>query len=143
MRELIRSIVTNEFLGWTGSTVIRLSNGQVWQQSAYLYEYHYAHRPEARLAEHNGETLAYVDGLSRPAVVRRVSIAEEGIIASKFTGYSRDASFTFQNGRTWVPAEYKYSYHYAHRPEAMVIDGINRFELVVAGMTETLRVRRA
>lgn len=143
MRELLRSVIINEFHGWTGNAVLRLANGQVWQQSAYLYEYHYAHRPEARLVDNGGETLLYVDGLTQPAVVRRVSVVEEGIITSKFTGFSRDARFTFQNGRTWVPAEYKYAYHYAHRPDAMVVDGVNGLELVVSGMSETLRVRRA
>src|SRR4051794_22219483 len=37
--------VLGEFTGWNGSSVFQLTNGQVWQQATYDYEYHYAYRP--------------------------------------------------------------------------------------------------
>ena len=142
MREIAHSKIASDFSGCSGSSIYQLVNGQMWQQSDYRYEYHYAYRPEARIVEENGRNLLFVEGLSAPVVVRRVSAVEDGVITSEFPGFSRDAVFTFQNGHRWVPAEYKHVYHYAHRPHATIIDGRNGFELMVEGMNETLRVRR-
>ena len=143
MREITRSKIANDFRGCNGDSIYRLVNGQIWQQTQYRYEYHYAYRPEARIVEEGGRYLLYVDGLSAPVAVRRVNAVEDGVITSEFDGFSKDAVFTFQSGHSWVPAEYKYVYHYAHRPHATVIDGKNGLELTVEGMSETLRVRRA
>ena len=141
MPEIARSVIVSEFHGCNGSSVYRLNNGQTWQQSRYRYEYRYAYRPEARVVEEKGRYLLYVAGLGQPVTVQRAAIVAEGQIVSKFTGFSNEARFTFQNGRTFIPAEYKYRYHYAHRPQAVVVDGINGLELIVDGMDEHLRVR--
>jgi hypothetical protein len=66
----------------------------------------------------------------------------EGVIISDFTGFDGDSEFEFNNGQVWKQAEYKYSYHYAYRPEAVVIDGRHGFTLKVEGMDETVGVRR-
>ena len=120
-----------------------LSGGQVWQQSEYRYEYHYAYRPDARVTQEEGRCFLHVDGMSAPIPVTRVSLVEDGPIVSDFRGFSGDAVFTFQGGRSYAPAEYKYNYHYAYRPHALVVDGVNGLELIVDGMGDTLRVRRA
>ncbi len=83
-----------------------------------------------------------VPGMSQPIPVVRVNLVEDGTIVSNFTGFFQDARFEFQNGRIWLPAEYKYCYHYAYRPPAIIVDGVNGLELAVEGMSETLRVRR-
>jgi hypothetical protein len=38
--------VDGDFKGWEGETVVKLMNGQVWQQTEYHYEYHYAYMPK-------------------------------------------------------------------------------------------------
>lgn len=42
----IESRVSGEFEGWEGETIVKLTNGQIWQQSNHHYEYRYAYMPE-------------------------------------------------------------------------------------------------
>ena len=42
-RKVVESRIDGEFTGWTGSTIFRLRNGQIWQQNKYDYYYHYAY----------------------------------------------------------------------------------------------------
>ena len=62
------SRVAGEWSGWDGETTIELEDGTVWQQTEYLYEYRYAYRPEAMVHDN----MMLVEGMSRPARVRRV-----------------------------------------------------------------------
>jgi hypothetical protein len=129
--------------GYTGGAVFRLTNGQVWQQSRHLYRYKYSYRPRVRIFEQGGSYHLQIDGMEEAVVVMRARILEEGAIVSSFDGFSGSSRFEFQNGREWIQAEYKYAYHYAHRPKAIVIEGVNGTEIHVDGMSETVRVRRA
>jgi hypothetical protein len=45
IKTVIESSIDGEFKGWDGSTIFKLSNGQIWQQSSYAYMYHYAYNP--------------------------------------------------------------------------------------------------
>ena len=47
--DFIESHIDGDFEGWDGDTVFELSNGQVWQQDSYDYEYHYAYHPEVTI----------------------------------------------------------------------------------------------
>jgi hypothetical protein len=42
----IESSISGKFDGWDGDTIIKLANGQIWQQTGYHYEYHYAYYPK-------------------------------------------------------------------------------------------------
>ena len=59
----VESQIDGEFKGWEGETVIRLTNGQIWQQSAYHYEYHYAFMPKVLIYASGGVIKAKVDGM--------------------------------------------------------------------------------
>lgn len=41
----MRSQVENEWTGWSGDTIVTLTDGSVWRHEEYHYEYHYAYRP--------------------------------------------------------------------------------------------------
>src|SRR6266498_1375021 len=41
----IETQVNGEFTGWSGETIYKLRNGQIWQQASYHYHYHYAYAP--------------------------------------------------------------------------------------------------
>src|SRR5688572_22931042 len=41
-QSVIESKVDGDFEGWEGETIVKLMNGQVWQQTEYYYHYHYA-----------------------------------------------------------------------------------------------------
>ena len=139
----IRSQVAGAFTGYNDSAIFRLTNGQVWQQKRYKYKYKYKYRPKIRIYQDSGRWFAEFDCMEEPIEVVRVNVLEEGIIVSDFDGFNGSSRFEFQSGRVWEQAEYKYSYHYAYRPNALVVDGVNGTVLHVDGMSEQVRVRRA
>ena len=67
---VIESRIDGDFIGWSGDTIYKLTNGQIWEQAEYKYEYKYSCCPEAIICEVNGSYICLVDG-SR-AVVRRI-----------------------------------------------------------------------
>jgi len=54
--------------GWSGDTIVQLTDGSVWRQDEYLYEYHYAYRPKVEIS--GGKML--VAGMQRAVRVRRL-----------------------------------------------------------------------
>jgi len=49
----IEARIDGDFNGWTGDTVYKLQNGQIWQQASYHYHYHYAYSPEVTIFSGN------------------------------------------------------------------------------------------
>ena len=138
----ISSRLVGSFSGYNGGAIFRLTNGQVWQQRRHKYKYKYKYRPTVRINKHQGRWLASFDCMDEPIEVVRVNVLEEGAIVSDFNGFDGSSRFEFQSGRIWEQAEYKYGYHYAYRPQAIVIDGVDGVVLQVEGMNEPVRVRR-
>ena len=69
----IDSRIEGEFKGWSGDTTFQLQNGQIRQQSAYAYWYHYAYRPEVIVYESSGgPTPQLADDDSHAIQVRRI-----------------------------------------------------------------------
>lgn len=60
--------VKGAWKGRSGKTVVELTNGSVWQQAEYVYEYLYAYRPEVVI---DGNEM-HVEGMSRTVRVRRL-----------------------------------------------------------------------
>jgi hypothetical protein len=50
------SQIDGDFEGWEGETIVKLTNGQIWQQTEYHYEYHYAFMPEVLIYPSGGGT---------------------------------------------------------------------------------------
>jgi hypothetical protein len=69
---LIESTIDGEFKGWEGETIIKLMNGQVWQQTEYHYHYHYAYMPKIIIVATPGGYKAKVDGVSKAVGVTRL-----------------------------------------------------------------------
>ena len=61
--------VEGSWNGWDGETIVELTDGSVWKQSQYHYEYRYSYRPKVSIT--HGQML--VDGMSRPIPVRRLA----------------------------------------------------------------------
>ncbi len=68
----IESQIDGTFEGWTGDTVFKLTNGQVWQQAEYAYTYHYAYRPRVTIFSASGGCKMQVEGVSTSIRVRRL-----------------------------------------------------------------------
>lgn len=72
--EVYESRIKNEFEGWDGETIIKLIDGQIWQQAEYLYSYYYAYRPEVILYKSPKESQIkmLVEGMEEPVAVKRL-----------------------------------------------------------------------
>jgi hypothetical protein len=134
--------IEGDFSGFDGGAVFRLANGQVWQQARYRYRYHYAYRPRVEVSRQGSGYVMQVPCMNDQIEVVPANVLCEGAIVSDFSGFDGDTIFEFQNGQRWQQAAYKYAYHYAYWPQAIVVDGIEGVVLSVEGMDETVQVRR-
>jgi len=64
--------VDGEFNGWEGETIVKLMNGQIWQQTEYHYEYHYAYMPKVLVYPSGGGFKMKVEGTSQAVGVQRL-----------------------------------------------------------------------
>ena len=68
----IESQIEGAFEGWQGETIIKLVNGQIWQQDEYWYHYHYAYRPKVTISQISGGYAMHVDGVPKSIRVERL-----------------------------------------------------------------------
>lgn len=71
-QSVIESVITNDWSGWSGDTVLVLENGQVWQQAEYEYDYNYAYRPRVWIFYIGHTYKAFVEGHDEPIAVRQL-----------------------------------------------------------------------
>jgi len=69
---VVETQVDGEFNGWEGETIVKLMNGQIWQQTEYHYEYHYAYMPSVLVYPSGGGYKMKVDGTDQPVGVQRL-----------------------------------------------------------------------
>lgn len=60
--------IDGSWTGWGGDTIVQMTDGSIWRQDEYHYEYYYAYRPTATIT--NGRMQVY--GMSRAVRVRRL-----------------------------------------------------------------------
>ncbi len=132
--------IEGDFSGFNGSAVFRLTNGQVWQQARYRYRYHYAYRPRVEINRNGNHFVMNVPCMNDQVEIVPATILCEGAIVSDFNGFDGDSVFEFENGQRWQQVAYAYAYHYAYRPSAVVVDGVDGVVLSVDGMDETVQV---
>ncbi len=61
----VEAQISGEFNGWEGETIVKLTNGQVWQQSEYYYEYHYSFMPKVIVYRSGGGYKMKIVGINR------------------------------------------------------------------------------
>ncbi len=71
--EIIESQIDGEFEGWEGETIVKLTNGEIWQQSEYFYNYHYAFMPKVLIFLSNGGYKMKVDGVEKSVGVSKLN----------------------------------------------------------------------
>ena len=69
---VIESQIDGDFEGWEGETIVKLMNGQIWQQSEYHYNYHYAFMPKVFIFRTSGKYKMKVNGVEKAVGVRRL-----------------------------------------------------------------------
>ena len=70
--DIVESKIDGEFEGWDGETIFKLRNGQIWQQVAYAYTYHYAYSPDILIYKSGSVYKMKVEGVDKAIVVERV-----------------------------------------------------------------------
>jgi hypothetical protein len=63
-------------------------------------------------------------------------------IDGDFEGFDDEMLFKLMDGSYWVQDEYKYWYHYAYCPEALIIENNDRLYIQVNGQNEIVAVRQ-
>lgn len=66
------SKIKGAFEGWDGDTIVELTNGQIWRQTEYYYEYHYAYMPDVFVFESGGKWKMQVEGMRELVVVEQL-----------------------------------------------------------------------
>lgn len=69
---VIESQIDGDYEGWEGETIIKLTNGQIWQQSEYYYTYHYAFMPKVMIFASGPGYKMKVDGVEKSVGVIRL-----------------------------------------------------------------------
>ena len=62
---VIESVIDGDFEGFEGETIIKLMNGQIWQQTEYYYHYHYAFMPKVLIYKSGSGYKMKVDGVDK------------------------------------------------------------------------------
>jgi hypothetical protein len=70
--QYLETRIDGEFNGFEGETILKLANGQIWQQSEYWYHYHYAYSPQVIIFQTNGQYKIQVDGVDKSVGVTRL-----------------------------------------------------------------------
>jgi hypothetical protein len=69
-------------------------------------------------------------------------VVAESVINDNFHGWDGDNYYELANGQVWQQVHYEYSYHYAYRPRARILQDGARYYLEVEGMSDAIEVRR-
>ena len=62
---VIESQIEGEFNGFEGETIVKLMNGQIWQQVEYYYHYHYSYMPKVIIYKSGSIFKMKVDGIDK------------------------------------------------------------------------------
>lgn len=70
---VIESKIDGMFEGWRGDTIVKLTNGQIWQQAEYYYSYRFAYRRlDVLIYQTDGGYKMKVEGGDRSVRVTRL-----------------------------------------------------------------------
>ncbi len=69
---VIETQIEDDFEGWDGETVVKLLNGQIWEQTEYYYEYHYSFMPNVLIYKSGLSYKMRVDGIAKAVGVVRL-----------------------------------------------------------------------
>jgi hypothetical protein len=69
---VVESQIDGDFEGWEGETIVKLVNGQIWQQVEFHYEYLYAFMPSVVIYPSAGGYKMKVEGSDQAVGVQRL-----------------------------------------------------------------------
>ncbi len=68
----IESAITGEVHGWSGDTIFKLDNGQIWQQAEYDYTYFYEYHPDVTIYQTSSGCKMKVEDEDETIIVKRI-----------------------------------------------------------------------
>lgn len=134
--------INGNFLGWDGKNIIKLTNGEIWMQTEYYYEYSFAFMPNVTLFSTPVGYKMKVDGINKEVGVQKLDNVIESSIQGSFNGWSGNTTVELMNGEKWTQSIYQYSYSYAYNPSVLIYKMDNTYKMKVDGNSETVDVKR-
>ena len=68
----IESKVDGDFEGWEGETIVKLMNGQIWQQTEYYYHYHYSYMADVIVYRSGTGYKMKIEGIEKAVGVEQL-----------------------------------------------------------------------
>ena len=68
----IETAISGSVHGWSGDTIFKLDNGQIWQQAEYDYTYFYEYHPDVTIYQTRGGCRMKVKDAEEAIVVKRI-----------------------------------------------------------------------
>lgn len=69
---VIESQIDGDFEGWEGETIVKTTDGHIWQQTTYYYEYRYAFMPKALIFRAGDGYKMKVEGVEKSVEVKQL-----------------------------------------------------------------------
>ena len=69
---IVESRIDGEFTGWTGDTLFKLMNGQIWKQAEYNYKYSYKYSPKVTIVNTSSGWIMTVEGVDKSIKVIKI-----------------------------------------------------------------------
>ena len=152
LNSMFESQIDGEFNGWEGETIVKLTNGELWQQSEYYYQYMYAYMPKVIVVHSSTGYKMKVDGIDKEIGVVKlnsdISLNDttsdiiESQIDGDFNGWDGETIFKLMNGQIWQQSKYSYHYHYKFMPKIIIYKTESGYKMKVDGDSETVDVKR-
>lgn len=130
---IIKAKIDGNFEGWSGESIIKLTDGEIWKQAEYYYQYLYSYMPNVTIADTLSGYKMKVDGINKEVLVEKLENLIESKIDGEFNGWDGNTTVKLTNGERWKQSAYKYSYSYAYNPNVIIYQLNNRFKMKVDG----------
>ncbi|MCD6301196.1 MAG: hypothetical protein J7L82_03900, partial [Staphylothermus sp.] len=139
---IINAKIDEDFEGWSGESIVKLTNGEIWKQSEYYYEYLYAFMPNVIIIHSPTGYKMKVDGINKEVGVEKLENVIESNVNGSFNGWEGNTIVELINGEKWKQSTYKYSYSYAYSPDVIIYQSNYGFKMKVDGNDEIVDVER-
>lgn len=134
--------IEGDFEGWSGESVIVLTNGDIWKQSEYYYEYVYSYMPKVSLSTSYSGYKMKVDGISKEVSVEKLNNVIKSKVKGAFNGWDGSTIIELLNGEKWKQSSYSYSYSYSYQPDVIIYQSDFGYKMKVDGNDKTVDVER-
>lgn len=139
---IINAQIDGDFEGWSGESIVKLTNGETWKQSEYYYQYTYAFMPNVTITNSPTGYKMKVDGIGKEVCVEKLKNVLKSNVSGSFNGWTGDTIVELINGEKWKQTKYKYSYSYAYRPNIIIYQSGNEFKMKVDGNDAIVNVKK-